>query len=517
MEKYCCFFMLYNLLAFNSVFFAEIYDKSQSRPMVCGAFAVIWMLGVLGCLLLFNRYTVKILSCMFLLINAGAFYFIKTYHVAIEEEMLNNVWQTNTMESLELLNATWLLYVLFLGALPCFFINRLVIKDTHFVKVRLKWLILTVIIPMMIIAPFSRDVFPFVREHRKLKYFLLPVNYISAVISTVKHKVRQNRKFQVIGENAVFQPYWKNEKKMLIVFVVGETARADRFSLNGYDRKTNQPLEQFQPQMVNYSQAYSCGTSTAVSVPCMFAKDTRQDFASGSQEYTENVLDVFAKNKYKVLWIENNSDCKAVCLRVAYERPCADRIGTCNDEVLVPSFKRYLQQLNDHAVVVLHQLGSHGPQYYKRYPQTHEFLTPTCRTERLQDCSAEELNNSYDNTIYYTSEILAKLIDELKNHEDKFNAMFLYVSDHGESLGEHGLYLHSAPYSVAPQEQKHVPFFIWSADQTWQALNIDKECMQNNASAPVSHDYIFHSLLGLGGISIKEYDPNLDLFAKCRK
>ena len=217
MEKYCCFFMLYNLLAFNSVFFAEIYDKSQSRPMVCGAFAVIWMLGVLGCLLLFNRYTVKILSCMFLLINAGAFYFIKTYHVAIEEEMLNNVWQTNTMESL---NATWLLYVLFLGALPCFFINRLVIKDTHFVKVRLKWLILAIIIPIMIIAPFSRDVFPFVREHRKIKYFLLPVNYISAVISTVKHKVRQNRKFQVIGENAAFQPYWKNEKKMLIVFVV---------------------------------------------------------------------------------------------------------------------------------------------------------------------------------------------------------------------------------------------------------------------------------------------------------
>lgn len=517
MEKYCIFFMLYNLLAFNSVFFMEIYAKSQSILMVAGTFAVIWTLGVLGCLILFNRYTVKILSCLFLLINAGAFYFIKTYHVAIEEEMLNNVWQTNTMESLELLNGIWFVYVFFLGVIPCIAFSAFKIIDDHFWRIRGRWLLIAVTLSFMIIAPFSRDVFPFIRQNRKVKYFLLPVNYISAIVSTVKHTIRLNKVFKEIGQNAVFKPYWDNDKKMLIVFVVGEAARADHFSLNGYEKETNRPLEEFYSQIINYRNMSSCGTSTAVSVPCMFSKDTRKDFVSGSLEYTENVLDIFRKNSYQVLWIENNSDCKNVCTRVDYAQPCTGKIGTCNDEVLILSLSRNLEKLNDHAVIVLHQLGSHGPQYYKRYPEQSEVFRPTCQTERLQNCTFEEIQNSYDNTIYYSSLILAKTIDMIKEYQSKFNIVLIYVSDHGESLGEHGLYLHSAPYAVAPKEQTHVPFFIWSEDETWRDLKMDKACLTQHVNDEISQDYIFHSLLGLGGISTGEYDQELDLFTQCRQ
>lgn len=518
MGLYSALFMLYNLLAFNSVFFAKIYELS-TLTFTAGTFLIVWILGFLACLILFHKATVKPLSYIFLLINSSIYYFIKTYNVSIDEEMLRNTLETNVSETADLLNLTWLMYVVVLGILPCYIIHRfLAIKP-------LKWYktlgCVGVLIGMFlaIIFPNLQKVAPFVRSNKYTKYLLIPANYISAIISYTKHYYQENHEFVSVGTDASFEKYWNNDKKNLIIFAIGETARAANFSFNGYTRQTNAPLEPFRDNIINYTNATSCGTSTAVSVPCMFSKDSRTDYNNGSLAYTENVLDIMQRGGYSVIWLENNSDCKNVCTRVKSLKPCSLYTDSheCLDDILIPEIGKNLSPTPQNTIIVMHQIGSHGPKYYKRYPEEMAQYMPVCNTEKLNECTHEQLINTYDNTIYYTSYILAEIIKEAQKYKDDYNVVVIYVSDHGESLGENNIYLHSAPYRIAPKEQKQIPFLIWAENETLSALNLDKQCLINNASNAVSHDNIFHSLLDIGGIKTSEYNSQLDILNSCKK
>ena len=165
----------------------------------------------------------------------------------------------------------------------------------------------------------------------------------------------------------------------------------------------------------------------------------------------------------------------------------------------------------------MHQAGSHGPTYYKRYPQEFGIFKPVCNTEKLNECTKEEIVNTYDNTILYTSQNLADILALLQNDYPQYNSVLFYVSDHGESLGEYNVYLHSAPYVIAPKEQKHIPFFMWADDSTLSSLRIDKHCLNTAKNEAISQDSVFHTLLGIGGISAEEYKQQLDLANKCKK
>lgn len=517
LESYCALFMLYDLLAFNYIFFEKIYQLSSPIFTVL-TFIIIWIIGTLACMILFHGKTVKPLSYLFLLLNSSIFYFVKNYHVAIDEEMLRNALETNLAETLDLLNWTWLSYVLLLGLIPCLIIRKLMITR------RFKWY-QYLLLPFVgiafitsVVAPNYQTVAPFVRTHKHSKYLLIPVNYIGAIISYTKHYYSENHAFKQIATDAFFNKYWQNDKYNLIILVVGETARADKFSFNGYERETNAPLKDHQDDIINYPHAISCGTSTAVSLPCMFSKDNHENY-SGGMAYTENVLDIVQRSGYNVAWVENNSDCKNVCNRIKTLYPCGihPQERECTDKVLIPEIAKAMPENPQNTMIVLHQVGSHGPKYFKRYPAQFEQYKPVCNTEKLNECSQEELINTYDNTIYYTSQNIADIIKEAQKYKDNYNIVVIYVSDHGESLGENGLYLHSAPYVIAPDTQKQIPFFVWAESTTLKELNLDKECLTNETVKPISHDNIFHTLLGLSGINTQEYQQNLDLFAKCKK
>lgn len=516
-EVYSIFYMLYTLLAFNYVFFEKIYELNPSPLFIIGTFFVLWALLTVCGLILFWKWTVKPLSIFFLILNSGVFYFVKNYHVAIDEEMLRNVLQTNPHETAELLNFTLLAYILVLGGIPSFIISRINFTEKSLLKQRYGLIAFCLLLFAAIIVPNSKDVAQFVRNNKPVKYLLIPVNYIGAISSTVKHNMRASHEFTPIGVDSHFTKYWNNDKPLLIVFVVGETARAANFSLDGYSRDTNAPLAPYSGSIINFTNAMSCGTSTAVSVPCMFAKDNRTEFDNGSLDYTENVLDIFKKNNWRVVWLENNSDCKGVCTRVETYIPCATNAGTCFDSILTQEMKKQLAKPAQNTVMVMHQAGSHGPTYYKRYPKEFSRFAPVCNTEKLNQCSEEEIINTYDNTILYTSQNLADILALLQNNYPQYNSLLIYASDHGESLGEYNIYLHSAPYSIAPKEQKQIPFFIWAADSVFNALQIDKQCLEESKNASVSHDNIFHTLLGIGGISASEYKQHLDLMYKCKK
>jgi len=162
----------------------------------------------------------------------------------------------------------------------------------------------------------------------------------------------------------------------------------------------------------------------------------------------------------------------------------------------------------------VHQIGSHGPSYYLRYPRALEKFKPACQTSNFFDCTKEEIINAYDNSIAYTDKVTADLIALLKKQKH-INTSMIYISDHGESLGENGLYLHGAPYFMAPKEQTMVPMIVWLSD-TYQGLTgIKPECLKANSMQGYSHANLFHSLLGMAGVRTVEYKPSLDIFNPC--
>jgi lipid A ethanolaminephosphotransferase len=224
-----------------------------------------------------------------------------------------------------------------------------------------------------------------------------------------------------------------------------------------------------------------------------------------------------------VSWFDNDTGSYHVTDRVAYQflpssadpRFCKD--GECLDAILLDRMDSWLSTVKGDSVLILHQLGSHGPAYFSRYPNDFRHFLPDCRANDFGACSAQEIKNAYDNTILYTDHIVSQVIDRLKAHSSTVAGSVIYLSDHGESLGEHGLYLHGAPYVLAPSQQTHVPFLVWIADDLQRSGGFDMGCLDRNAALPNSHDNLFHSVLGLMDVSTKVYDPALDIFAKCRR
>lgn len=502
------------LLAYNTIFLKEAYKINSNFVFIISLSICVFLIFNIISTILFQPKIAKPLTIIFCLLNAFTFYFMYTYNTAIDKIMCLNVLKTDIYEVRDLLSLNLLLTFVLLGLIPSLIIYKLKIIPSPW-KQKLKYSLFSVLIIAVIMLSGFETTENIFRKHRGLKYYLVPVNYIGAIISVAKIKMKPRPELQKISEDASLQPYWKNNKKNLFVFVMGETARAANFSLNGYHRPTNQPLEKYQSDLIYFHDFKACGTSTAVSLPCIFSKDGRENFKTGSEEYTENILDVFDYAGYKVLWRENNTGCYNNCDRVEVEEPCKEE--SCLDEIMLENFADKVKKSDKNNLVVLHQRGSHGPAYHQHYPKSAELYNPVCTSKNLYGCSVDSLVNVYDNSVYYTSQFLSQTIEELKKLSSDYNTILIYTSDHGESLGENGQYLHAAPYDEAPHYQIDVPFFIWIPDNFATTFNLDKKCLAKKIKTPLSHDNIYHSLLGLGGISSSTYNKNLDIFSSCHK
>jgi lipid A ethanolaminephosphotransferase len=320
--------------------------------------------------------------------------------------------------------------------------------------------------------------------------------------------------FSQIGLDAKINK--KENKQRLLVLVLGETARVDRFSLNGYKRQTNPMLEK--EEVVSFQNMTSCGTDTSLSVPCMFSSLDRSNYTHSKGKNMSNVLDIVNHAGVEVLWLDNNSDSKGVADRIRFEdyrlagvNPICDI--ECRDEGMLFGLQDFVDSNPEKdMLVVLHTMGSHGPAYYKRYPDSFEVFLPACQTNQLNECSDEEINNAYDNTIVYTDYVLSKLIAVLENNTKVDESVMFYVSDHGESLGENGLYLHGMPYLIAPDEQKRVAALMWFNEGFSRSLNID--LIKEKIEVSLSHDNLFHTLLGFMNIETEVYQQDMDIIAQ---
>lgn len=457
-----------------------------------------------------------------LLGSALTAYFMTTYGVGIDAGQIQNMMETDPNEVMDLLTGQMLAYVLFIAGLPMIWLWSTPSPKLRWQKsLRNKIVaVLAGLISILALAGWHyADYASTFREHRELRYLITPHNYLAGLKRYYsKLAAPTNMPLLRYGEDAT-RIKSTAVKPTLFVFVLGETARAESFGLNGYVRNTTP--ETSKREAINFPNVSSCGTATAISVPCLFSGMTRADYDSKLASHREGMLDILQRAGYAVTWIDNNSGCKGTCDRV-HSVPlleekraqwCQD--GECKDDLLADTFSDYISRAHvGDRVVVLHQEGSHGPAYYRRYPDSFKRFTPTCDSNTLQSCTQQQVINTYDNTIAYTDHILGRIIDTLKGQDDRYRTMMVYVSDHGESTGEHGLYLHGAPYLFAPSQQTHVPMLAWISP-SFQKHGPRAACLAEQAQKPQSHDTIFHSFLGLLGVKTAVYNASLDWSAAC--
>lgn len=464
-------------------------------------------------LLLCSRHTIKPVLIGMLLVAPVTGYFMNTYNTIIDVGMVQNAAQTSFRESFDLFSWQLLLSFLFLGVLPSVLIFRAKVECRGFkaeMLERLKMGGVALLVVAISVLGLSKFYASFFREHKELRYYANPLTSIYSVSKYGVHLLNRGQtEIRSIGIDAVIAAGDNNRE--LIVLVVGEAARADHFSLNGYRRETNPLLAR--EEIINFKDMHSCGTSTAVSVPCMFSVFGREAYTDAKGASTQNILDVLSRAGVQVLWRDNNSDSKGVALRVKYEDYQDPKVNQvcdveCRDEGMLTGLQEYIDgQKEGDILIVLHQMGNHGPAYYKRYPAAFEKFTPVCRTNELGDCTNDEIANAYDNAILYTDYFLSKVIELLKHNDSSFETAMLYLSDHGESLGENGLYLHGLPYFMAPEAQTHIGAVMWLGKN----LKVDRAAIRKEADLPLSQDNLFHTLLGIMEVNTAIYDRNKDV------
>lgn len=471
------------------------------------------------------KYLTKPFLILFVLAAAAGSWFADQFGVIVDKEMIRNAAVSTGAEAGHLITPRFALHMLLIGVLPSMLIAWVRILHRPVLSKLAHNTIVIVACLTVFVAVGLGNYRTFAGVGRAHRDILERLNPFVPITSTIRFAVSSEQDARVVAEPLGTDAHRVNtadlHKPRVTIIVAGETARAASFSLGGYSRKTNPELEK--QNVVYFPNTTSCGTATAISIPCMFSVYPRSAYTHRKGLATENLLDVLSHAKVEVSWLDNDTGSYHVTDRVAYSslpqsadpRFCKD--GECLDDILLDKVDDWLDHVKGDSVLVLHQLGSHGPAYFARYPDEYRRFVPDCRANDFGSCTPEEITNAYDNTILYTDHIVATVIDKLKQHADRIAGSAVYVSDHGESLGENGIYLHGAPYIVAPPQQTHVPFLVWVSDDLAKSAGFDMGCMAQQAGGERSHDNFFHSVLGLMDVATKVYDPHLDVFAACRR
>jgi lipid A ethanolaminephosphotransferase len=517
--------VLYNLQFWHQAIDAMWSPTPRAALFLVSLFVVVVCLQALLLALVPTRLGMRIAASALFPIAALGSYFANAYGAVMNEDMLRNVLQTDAAEVGGLVNFDLVAHFVLLGVIPALLVWRIALpSSTWRVRLRQRLIFIGSTLALCAVALFacSANYAVFFRAHKPVRYSLSPAAPVVSLAGLLSAEQRRDPHAPLINVAGTVQRTAAPGHKPLVLFlVVGETARAADFQLGGYARATNPRLEGV-PGLVYYDHAASCGTSTAISVPCMFSHLSRERFDVEQADRYTNLLDSLVKAGLTVEWRDNNAGCKGVCARVvnlAYpgtSDPVHCPNSYCYDEVMLSDLTARLDTLQHDTVVIFHTIGSHGPAYSERYPPQFEIFKPACRSHELQRCSREEIVNAYDNSIAYTDYVLSRQIALLQAHADRLDSVLLYASDHGESLGEQGIYLHGMPYGFAPRVQKEVPMLFWASHGFQERTGLSMACMRSHAHDAVSHDNIYHTVLGAMAVHDAVYDPAMDLFAGCR-
>ena len=467
-----------------------------------------------------NRWTTKPLLTVLLLVTAFAGYYSGHYGVYLDPDMIRNILHTDARESAELMTPGLALPLLY-SAIPIGLLWWVRVKSrtpgAAMVRRLLTMLAVAAVTAAALLVSFQ-DISALMRNHTQMRHLIAPGNYlVSLARVAAEDPTSGSAPRTTLGIDAHVIGRSEGKPRVLVV-VVGETVRAQNWGLSGYARQTTPELSKL--DVLNYTDVTACGSSTEVSLPCMFSARGRRNYDKQAIRRSESLLNVLDHAGIATLWRDNQGGCKGLCAGLPFDSMVDASVPElcdserCLDEILLHGLQARIDAENRDQVVVLHQLGNHGPSYFRRYPDQFKRFVPACETAELGKCNQDQIVNAYDNAILYTDHFLARLIESLQADTSRESAM-IYVSDHGESLGEGNLYLHGVPYQIAPATQLKVPMVMWISPAMATDRGIDITCMRQHLAAPASHDNLFSSVLGLMQVSSSVYDPSQDLFAPC--
>ena len=510
----------------NAAFWHAYVDASgaaaaHSWMTAISLFIAITGLNMLLLCIVLNRWTVKPLLTVLLVGTAFAVYYMNQYRVYLDPDMIRNVLHTESKESRELITPSLFLPLFLYAALPIALLWPVRVRLQPLGRALLRraaTLVAAAVVTAGATLLSYQDISALMRNHKEIRHLITPGNYLVSIARVVADgSAAASLPRLTVGADARVVGRAPGKPRLLVV-VVGETVRAQNWGLNGYSRQTTPELSRL--DVLNYRDVTACGSSTEVSLPCMFSAQGRRNYDKQEIKRSESLLHVLEHAGIATLWRDNQTGCKGVCEQLAFESFLDAQIPEycdkqrCLDEVLLHDLKQQVDMRSGDQVVVLHQLGNHGPSYFSRYPAAFKRFIPVCQTPQLGDCSQAEIRNAYDNAILYTDHFLGATIAFLQAQTSRDTAM-IYVSDHGESLGENNLYLHGVPYRIAPETQLKVPMVMWLSSGLVADRGIDTQCLRKTLVAPASHDNLFSSVLGLMQVETQAYDRNQDLFAPC--
>lgn len=489
---------LLNFLFFHVPFFSFVFKNLDFKSFngaavivsLCALMIVVNFFVFYLFLFLF-RFTGKILLSFFFILNAVAVYFVNSYGVIIDESMIGNVFNTSYEESSSFFSFKMALYVLAFGGLPAIWILFAEIEKTN-LKKNLKTSFYSLLFILILVFVNGGNWLWIDKNSKRLGGLAMPWSYAvnSSLFLIHQHKKTQK---EILLPDAVIT----DTKKSVVILVIGESARSGNFSLYGYKKKTNPCLSK--TKNVYHFNAVSSATYTTAGVKSIL------DYKITDQLY-EILPNYLFRNNVDVIWRTANWGEPPVHINKYRNREYLKKAYSgedCEyDGLLVKGLKEeILASKKNKILVILHTSTSHGPSYSKKYPLQFEIFKPVCSSVELSKCSEQELINAYDNTIVYTDYILHSVIESLKDLK-QFESTMMYVSDHGESLGEHNLYMHGLPISIAPREQYEIPFIVWTSDNS-------RHLKQNKL---LSQGHVFHSVLNFLSIDSPIYNEELNIF-----
>jgi lipid A ethanolaminephosphotransferase len=486
-------FLFFHIPFFTFVFKNLDYTSWSGIAIICSLIVVMLVANTLVFYLIcfLSRFVGKTLLVLFFFINAIAVYFINTYSVIIDESMIGNILNTNYEESSSYFSMKLVLYIIFLGIIPGIYIIKVRIL-TESLKKFLVTISFTLLFILALVFANASNWLWIDKNSKTLGGLAMPWSYTVNISLFYIHKHQENEKEILLPDATI-----NDNKKSVVVLVIGESARSQNFSLYGYGKNTN-PLLSKTDNLYHFEATSSATYTTAGVKSILSHKDTGDLY-----EILPNYL---YRNNVEVVWRTSNWGEPPVHIKNYQHRevllPNCKGEGCNYDEVLLTGLKeQILASEKNKVLIILHTSTSHGPTYSKKYPPQFEIFKPVCNSVELGNCSHTELINAYDNTIVYTDYILHQIIEDLKELKE-YNSAMIFVSDHGESLGEKNLYMHGLPKSIAPKEQYDIPFIVWVSDDS-------KQLKPNTV---LTQSYVFHSVLNFLSIQSPVYDEQMNIF-----
>ena len=453
----------------------------------------------------FNKTLLKIWIAIILVIASLSAFFINNDSIVFSRTLIKTIFVASVNEAMANFHYKIVIYFVLLGLLPIIllFTKVSIQKPIKTGKRSFPFSILMLIFIGVSYIFFQKEWIAIIIKHRSNLIAYDPVeSIIEAGIGEIVYKIL-DKKHQI--EPLTNKHSFKREEKeeLTVVLIIGESARSDRFGVLGYEKNTT-PLLSSLNDLYAF-KASACATLTLKAVPCMLSPLNASNFELDAE--MGFATDVFNKYNFETSLISTN-DVRRTDSLIAYIYNSFKNSYSYPgqiDEVALPKLTTEINK-SGNKFIVFHSYGSHF-QYQDRYPKEFEILKPACN-KAVYDCSKEEINNVYDNTIIYTDYIINEIIKKLK---DK-NAILFFVSDHGQSLGEYGIYKHGIPVAFAPQAQIDVPFFVWQSEK-FKQLNPEKAKALSSfpKTEEISHDFLFHSLLDCSSFEGELIDKSLSL------